>query len=69
MKYYKQSKESEVNTEAILIAYDALTYREKESLNKLTNPLMKRCNGLSREGAIEIIGKLGIVLANNGRNR
>lgn len=60
---YKQSKFGKRATDAILSAYDDMTWREKDYMNKLTNPLMNRCKGMSREGAIELVGKLGIVLA------
>lgn len=66
---YRQSKFGERATGAILSAYDDMTWREKDYMNKLTDPLINKCRGMSREGALEIIGKLGIVLANNGRNR
>ena len=60
---YRQSKFGIRETKAILSAYKDLTYREQEYMNKLTDPLMNKCRGLSREGALELIGKLGIVLA------
>ena len=62
MSDYKQSKRGKQVTDAILRAYDDMTFSEKMELNKLTNPLMNRLNQVSREGALEIIGKIGIVL-------
>ena len=62
---YRQSKFGKRETKAILSAYKDLTYREREYMNKLTNPLIDKCRGLSREGALETVGKIGIVLANN----
>lgn len=49
-------------TRAILRAYDKLSVEEKEKINELSNPLMNRCKGMSREMAIECLGKLGIFL-------
>ena len=57
------SEQGELAREAILRAYDDMTYSEKMELNKLTNPLMNKLKQVSREGALEIIGKIGIVLA------
>ena len=63
MSSYKQSERGGQVTEAILRAYDDMTFGEKMEINKLTNPLMNNLNQVSREGALEIIGKIGIVLA------
>lgn len=59
----RMSEQGELAREAILRAYDDMTFGEKMELNKLTNPLMNKLNQVSREGALEIIGKIGIVLA------
>lgn len=59
---YTQTERGRKVTEAILQAYDKLTYSEQLELNKLTNPLINTCQGLSREGALEIVGKIGIVI-------
>jgi len=50
---------------AILAVYDNADWREKEALNKLTNPLMMKCNQMSREMALEVIGKIGMTMAKN----
>ena len=52
-------------TDAILSAYDNADFLEKVNLNKLTNPLIDRCPRMSREMAIEALGKCGIWLARN----
>jgi hypothetical protein len=58
-------------TNVILAVYDNADWREKEALNKLTKPLMMKIkeskNQMSREMALEVIGKIGIVLAKNNQ--
>lgn len=68
---YNPSPFCERVTRAILAAYDNSDVTEKDALNKLTNPLMMWCkskNGqMSREMALEAIGKIGILLAKDNQ--
>ena len=59
---YTQTEQGQKVTEAILQAYDNMTFSEQQEMNKLTNPLINACQGLSREGALEVVGKIGVVL-------
>jgi len=54
-------------TEAILSVYDNADFDDKQKINKLTNPLMDHCKGMSREGSIEVLGKIGIWLAQDNK--
>jgi len=60
MKYYSITPDSRLITKAILSAYDNADFLEKQAMNKLTDPLMNAVKGLTREGALELVGKVGI---------
>ena len=57
---YNPTHGSKIITAAILDVYDNADFADKQKLDKLTKPLMKRCGGISKKGALEILGKVGI---------
>jgi len=54
-KQYQQMK-----TDACMDAFDKMNYSEQQVIIKLANILQAKCPRLSREGALEILGKMGM---------
>lgn len=61
-KYY-QTQQGIRETDVILQVYDDADYLERVALNKLTDALMNKVSGIGRESALEILGKIAILLA------
>ena len=59
---YCQTQQGIRETDAILQVYDDADYLEKVALNKLTDALMNKVSGLGRESALELAGKVGLLL-------
>ena len=59
-KNYAPTDDHKCITSAILSVYDDADFTDKRILNKITSPVMNHCKGMSREMAVELIGKIGI---------
>ena len=60
---YCQTQQGTRETDAILQVYDEADYLERVALNKLTDALMNKVRGLGRESALEVVGKIAILMA------
>lgn len=59
---YKQSPNCDLVNEMIMDWYDNLTYSEQQDILRMTNPLMSKCDRMTREGAIEVLVKTALVM-------
>ena len=64
---YFQTQQGTRETDAILQVYDDADYLERVALNKLTDALMNRVRGLGRESALEVVGKISMLLARKSK--
>ncbi len=57
-----------IKTESVISAYDKLDYEEKKKIKNYSKILINGCSKLSENGAIELLGKIGMLLAKEDKN-
>ncbi len=58
---------SEMKTDSIMSVYSVLEYEEKMRIKRYAKILSDGCSRLSENGAIELLGKIGMLLAEKGK--
>ncbi len=57
---YKQTELGKLSTDSIMEIYNAMNFTEKREIKKLAKILCSKCEKLSFNGAIELLGMIGM---------